>query len=58
MTRLFDSLFEELKSFWKKPHAPRSKRAFRCDCGRPVFFATASAWVVELRWVTSRCWAS
>ena len=38
MTSLFDSLFEELKSFWKKPHAPRSKRAFRCDCGRPVFF--------------------
>jgi hypothetical protein len=38
VTSLFDSLFEELKSFWKKPHAPRSKRAFRCDCGRPVFF--------------------
>ena len=38
MPRLFDSLFEELKSFWKKPHAPRSKRAFRCDCGRPIFF--------------------
>ncbi len=38
MTSLFDSLFEELKSFWKKPHAPRSKRAFRCDCERPIFF--------------------
>lgn len=38
MTSLFDSLFEELRSFWKKPHAPRSKRAFRCDCERPVFF--------------------
>jgi hypothetical protein len=35
---LFDSLFDELKSIWKKPHAPRSKRAFRCQCGRPVFF--------------------
>lgn len=38
MTSLFDSLFEELRSLWKKPHAPRSKRAFRCDCERPVFF--------------------
>jgi hypothetical protein len=38
VTRLFDSLFEELRSFWKKPHAPRSKRAFRCDCERPIFF--------------------
>ncbi len=38
MPSLFDSLFDELRSFWKKPHAPRSKRAFRCDCERPVFF--------------------
>jgi hypothetical protein len=38
VTSLFDSLYEELKNFWKKPHAPRSKRAFRCDCERPVFF--------------------
>jgi hypothetical protein len=35
---LFDSLLDELTKFWKKPHAARSKRAFRCDCGRPVFF--------------------
>lgn len=38
MPRLFDSLFDEVSRFWKKPHAPRSKRAFRCDCGRPIFF--------------------
>ena len=38
MTSLFDSLFDELESFWKKPHTPRSKRAFRCDCDRPLFF--------------------
>jgi len=38
VTSLFDSLFDELRSLWKKPHAPRSKRAFRCDCERPVFF--------------------
>jgi hypothetical protein len=35
---LFDSLLDELTKFWKKPHEARSKRAFRCDCGRPVFF--------------------
>jgi hypothetical protein len=38
MPGLIDSLFDELTSFWKKPQAPRTKRAFRCDCGRPVFF--------------------
>ena len=38
MNGLFDTVLEELKSFWKKPHTPRTKRAFRCDCGRPVFF--------------------
>ena len=38
MITLFDSLFDELKRFWKQPHAPRSKRAYRCDCERPVFF--------------------
>ncbi len=38
MTGLFDSLIDELRNIWKKPHAPRSKRAFRCDCERPVFF--------------------
>jgi len=38
MSGLFESLFDELTSFWKQRHAPRTKRAFRCDCGRPVFF--------------------
>ncbi len=38
MADLLDSLLDELTSFWKKPHAPRSKRAFRCDCERPIFF--------------------
>ncbi len=38
MTSLFDSLIGNLESFWKKPEKPRTKRAFQCDCGRPVFF--------------------
>lgn len=38
MLNLIDSLLEQLGSYWKAPHVPRSKRAFRCDCGRPVFF--------------------
>ena len=38
MPGLLDSVLDELKSFWKRPPAPRSKRAFRCDCQRPVFF--------------------
>lgn len=38
MTSLFDSLINELTSLWKTHHAPRSKRAYRCDCERPVFF--------------------
>ena len=38
MNSLLDSLFDQLTSFWKTSHAPRTRRAFRCDCGRPVFF--------------------
>ena len=38
MKNLFDSLLDTLTGSWKKPHAPRSKRAFRCDCDNPVFF--------------------
>lgn len=38
MPSLIDALLDELKRFWKAPHVPRSKRGFRCDCGRPVFF--------------------
>jgi hypothetical protein len=39
MPSLFDWVSEQLLSFHKpRTAAPRSKRAFRCDCGRPVFF--------------------
>jgi hypothetical protein len=36
--RLLDSLIEELSSRWKSPDVPRTRRPFRCTCGRPVFF--------------------
>jgi hypothetical protein len=35
---LFDSVLEALSLRWKARHQPRSKRAFRCECGTPVFF--------------------
>ncbi len=38
MTTQFDSIVNQLSASWKTHHAPRSKRSFRCDCGRPVFF--------------------
>ncbi len=40
MTTQADSIIEQLSAYWKAPHAhaPRSNRAFRCDCERPVFF--------------------
>lgn len=38
LMNLFDSLLDELAAYWKKPRGPRSKRAFRCECERPVFF--------------------
>lgn len=38
MARMLDSLFDSLSKNWKAKHAPRSKRAYRCRCGRPVFF--------------------
>lgn len=38
MKRLFDALLDTLQSSWKTPQAPRIKRAFHCDCGRPIFF--------------------
>jgi hypothetical protein len=34
----FDSIVTRLEAQWKAPHKARSPRAFRCDCGRPVFF--------------------
>ncbi len=39
MRNLFNSLLDELRSSWKIHRAtPPSKKAFRCDCERPVFF--------------------
>ena len=35
---LFDVLSNALSLRWKTPHKPRSKRAYRCECGQPVFF--------------------
>jgi len=47
---LFDALFDELKSLCKTPHAPRSKRAFRCDCERPVFFLNSQCLGCDAPW--------
>ncbi len=38
MVDLYDALLDGLSSRWKAPQEPRSKRAYRCTCGRPVFF--------------------
>ncbi|MGD1982612.1 MAG: putative zinc-binding metallopeptidase [Chromatiaceae bacterium] len=38
ITNLFDTVLDALKQRWKVKHAPRTKRAFRCQCGSPVFF--------------------
>ena len=38
MNSLLDSLIDKLSSAWKAPVVPTTKRAYRCDCGRPVFF--------------------
>ena len=38
MTSLLDSLIDKLTSSWKAPVVPVTKRAYRCDCERPVFF--------------------
>jgi len=38
MTAAFDTLLKQLSSRWKVRHAPRSKRAYRCECEQPVFF--------------------
>jgi hypothetical protein len=34
----FDSIVTRLQTQWKAHHQARSPRAFRCECGRPVFF--------------------
>lgn len=38
ITNLFDSVVDALSRRWKVHHAPRTKRAFRCECDSPVFF--------------------
>ncbi len=38
MKNLFDAILDTLSSRWKTPHKPRSKRAYRCACDKPVFF--------------------
>jgi len=38
LTTQADSVYEQLSAYWKTRHAPRSKRSYRCDCERPVFF--------------------
>lgn len=35
---LFQTLSQRLRDLWKPTRAPRAARAFRCQCGRPVFF--------------------
>ncbi len=47
MHSLFDSLLDNLTNIWKTPHAPRSKRAYRCQCERPVFFRNSQCLACE-----------
>ena len=38
MPTLFTSLTEHLRAAWKPQRQPVTRRAYRCQCGRPVFF--------------------
>jgi len=38
MEVLFRDLSQRLRQDWRPPQGPRTPRAFRCRCGRPVFF--------------------
>lgn len=38
MDHLFDSLSQRLGRAWKPRKTPTAARAYRCDCGRPIFF--------------------
>jgi hypothetical protein len=38
MPTLFTSLTEHLRAGWKPLRQPTTPRAYRCQCGRPVFF--------------------
>jgi hypothetical protein len=38
MEVLFQTLSRRLREMWRPARSPRASRAFRCQCGRPVFF--------------------
>jgi hypothetical protein len=38
MEVLFETLSRRLREMWRPTRSPRASRAFRCRCGRPVFF--------------------
>jgi hypothetical protein len=38
MDDLFHSLSHQLRQLWRPAQSPRTPRAFRCRCERPVFF--------------------
>ena len=38
MATHFDSMTDRLKNAWKPFKRPTTRRAYRCQCGRPVFF--------------------
>jgi hypothetical protein len=38
MPTLFTSLTEHLRAAWKPQRQPTTPRAYRCQCGRPLFF--------------------
>jgi hypothetical protein len=38
MEALFQTLSRRLREMWRPARSPRASRAFRCRCGRPVFF--------------------
>src|SRR5687767_2657929 len=38
MEVLFQTLSRRLQEMWRPTRAPKAPRAYRCRCGRPVFF--------------------
>ena len=53
----FDSIVTRLEKQWKAHHQARSPRAFRCDCGRQVFFRNSHclACGADLGYVPDTC---
>jgi hypothetical protein len=41
MSTRFDSMSERLQAAWKPHKQPTTPRAYRCQCGRPVFFGNS-----------------